>query len=101
MTKESKPEEVELVEELDGCCDDEGELCLPEEEAPAEVPAPADEPKLPVKVVTSYIAEDGDTYASISAKFAPKSMSKHAFAIHLTILNKNKPVVAGAEIKVN
>lgn len=96
MSKETKPE-IEELEPFAPCenCED-CETC--EDEAIAEVVA--DEPKRTVEVVKSYIAKDGDTYASIAAELAPKGSSKHEFAVSLMTINKNKPVVAGAEIKV-
>jgi hypothetical protein len=97
MTEPIKPEELEVI---DACEDCECEKPCEEPEAPEE-PKPAPKPAKPAaKPVEDYIAEDGDTYASIAAKLAPAGQ-RHALATKLASVNKNKPVTAGTIIKVN
>lgn len=53
----------------------------------------------PQKPAESYIAQDGDSYASIAARFKPTGMTKHAYAVHLSSVNSGS-LRPGAEIKL-
>lgn len=98
MPKPNKPELAIELETIDACenCEDCEEPC---EEPEAPELEPIDEPKPTEIALKGYIAEEGDTYASIAAKLAPAG-KRHELAVALAILNKNKAIVPGTEIAV-
>lgn len=61
----------------------------------------ATKPDLTVaKAAKTYVAKDGDTYASIASMFKLKHENNHEFATHLFILNSGKVIVAGTTIQL-
>lgn len=58
------------------------------------------EPSKPVERAKTHIVEDGDTYASLAARYNPGGMSNFGYAQHLMILNGSKINVIGAEVKL-
>lgn len=65
----------------------------PAVEAPVKAPVAA-----PAKPKT-YVAVDGDTFASIAARFKPEGISKHGYAVHLSLLNSGT-LRPGSEVKL-
>lgn len=65
-----------------------------------EAPVEADTPKAaPVSTVAkTHVAVDGDSYASIAAKYKPAGSSTNEHAKRLFALNGGKSVVAGTII---
>jgi hypothetical protein len=52
------------------------------------------------KTVRTYLAEDGDTYASIASKFKLEHENNHELATRLFMLNSGKIIVAGTTIQL-
>lgn len=71
---------------------------------PQDVPAEADvAPVVPKPVgvtVASVLVEDGDSYASLGAKYAPAGVSAHEFAKELVALNGGAVLRAGGFVKI-
>jgi hypothetical protein len=90
------------VEEVPCCGKDECLDCPIDDVAPAPAPEPILEaPEKAVeapKATGSYIAKDGDTYASIAADNLPKGMKKHDYALQLVAKNKGKALAAGTPV---
>jgi Tfp pilus assembly protein FimV len=67
------------------------------------VETPAVAPVAPVKAAPAkpetYVAVDGDTFASIAARFKPEGISKHGYAVHLSLLNSGT-LRPGSEVKL-
>lgn len=75
----------------------------PVEETPEEVieaPESLVETSEPVERAKTHIVKDGDTYASLAARFNPGGMSNYAYAQYLMVLNGGKINVIGAEVKL-
>lgn len=51
-----------------------------------------------VKKPATYTAKDGDTWAALGKKFAPKGVKGFDHAKHLMDLNGGKQLTAGAEV---
>lgn len=88
--------EIPVIEPAPCCGKDECEDCpleAPQEaaEAPQEAPKPAVGPK-------TYLAQDGDSYASIAAAHLPAGQTKHAYATHLFSVNGGKSISAGTKV---
>lgn len=59
------------------------------------------EPEVIVEApASSYLAEDGDSYASIAAKFPKPGLSKHDRSSELYALNGGKKLNPGTEVKL-
>jgi hypothetical protein len=73
----------------------------PAEEIVVETPQ-VETPPAPAPVITpaTYVAVDGDSYASIAAKHKPAGTSTHLYAKTLFALNGGKNIVPGTEVKV-
>lgn len=74
------------------------------EEVAAEVPVyeavPAVEAITPVDLGNTYIAVEGDSYASIAAEFNTTKISKHQYAQYLYALNGGKAIGVGTEVRI-
>lgn len=91
---------IEPVEFDDCCGKDECEDCpldKLDDVALAPVIEKAVAEKKPVAPKT-YTAKDGDTWAALGKKFAPKGVSGFEHAKHLMALNGGKPLAAGVEV---
>lgn len=88
-TKKNNP--VEVIDEV--CCGkDECESC-PILDVADVAPEPVAAP-----VAKTYVAADGDTYASVAAKHKPLGTTKHEYAKRLFELNQGKALAAGTEV---
>lgn len=56
--------------------------------------------ELPPVTPTTYTAIEGDTYASVAARFKPADKSKHEFSLYLFSKNGGTPLTAGTTIKL-
>jgi hypothetical protein len=63
-------------------------------------PVPAVETISPVFKEDTYVAVDGDSYASIAAEFNTTKLSKFQYAQFLMALNGGKAIVAGSEVRL-
>lgn len=52
----------------------------------------------PSEGVKVYVAQDGDTYASVASQFLPEGMTKHAYATELHQKNGGKSLRVGVEV---
>lgn len=73
-------------------------------EAAAEVVEVVETPSAPVVAPVkgksaAYVAVEGDTFASIAARFKPEGMTKHLYAVHLSLLNGGT-LRPGSEVKL-
>ena len=92
---------AEIVEPVECCGKDGCEVCPYDEpvvEAAPAAPVAAVEAPVAVASAKTYIAKDGDSYASIAAKFAPTGVRKFEYAKTLTELNKGKALAEGTEV---
>lgn len=91
------PATVELLEEV--ISDELVEDDLTAEEVLDE-PVVVVEPILAPKSTDSYFAVDGDSYASIAAKFNKGSVSNFQYAKRLLDLNGGKSIASGTEVRL-
>jgi LysM repeat protein len=61
---------------------------------------PAVETVSPVSKADTYVAKDGDSYASIAAEFNTTKLTKFQYAQFLMALNGGKAIVAGSEVRL-
>lgn len=101
---ETKPAELKEEATLVPCCGE--ETCLdcivPEEtEMPLEDAASTASPEQADAAPESvYTVEDGDTYAGIAKRFKPEGSTVNEYANHLAGVNKNRPLLPGAIIRL-
>jgi hypothetical protein len=70
-----------------------------EESEPAlQSPVSPVEATTPAEKVKTHTCTDSDSYASLSAQFCPKGMTKHQYALELVKKNSNKALRPGATI---
>jgi len=99
-TKPVEPVKVEIVEEVihewvaeDLVADEATDVAVYEA-------VPAVETVSPVAKANTYVAVDGDSYASIAAEFNTTSLTKFQYAQFLLALNGGKSIVAGSEVRL-
>lgn len=61
---------------------------------------PAVEAVSPVSKADTYVAVEGDSYASIAAEFNTTKLTKFQYAQFLMALNGGKSIVAGSEVRL-
>lgn len=85
---------TEFERQAECCGKDECEDCpfdVPKAVEILAYPTPASNPGV-------YVAEAGDTYASLGKKFAPAGVTGFEHAKHLFAVNGGKPLAAGTEV---
>ncbi len=74
------------------------ELATEVSEMPLESPVSPIEATTPAEKVKTHTCTDSDSYASLSARFCPKGMTKHQYALELLQKNQNQALRPGASI---
>lgn len=58
------------------------------------------ETTIPLEGVKVYVAQDGDSYASVASQFLPEGMKKHEYATKLWREHGGRALKAGVEVRL-